>query len=89
MTYQPTLQDAALDLWRCVYASFGKETFDSPSFKGFFNNGLAVISSCRGMLDPRRLGLIEDCLNRAQKEDLEPNKRREDILTAAVLLKSA
>jgi len=28
MTYQPTLQDAASDLWRCVYASFGKETFE-------------------------------------------------------------
>lgn len=89
MTYQPTLQDAASDLWRCVYASFNEPAFESPSFKMFLTNSLTIVSANQAMLEPLHFQLIGECLDRAQNLDLEPNKRREDILTAAILLKNA
>lgn len=87
MTYKPTPQDAASDLLRCIYASLSKEGFKNPNFETFFSHALKVIDQCGDDLDPRILGVVKRCLSRAKDPNLEEAKAREDLLTAASLLR--
>ena len=83
MTHQPTKLDAASDLRRCIYASFSKQKFEDPVFIKFFNH-------MRDILRKQKVDkAVFERLEKAQGENLDDNKRREDLLTASIFLQNA
>lgn len=89
MTYQPTPLDAATDLKRCLSASYDEKPFASDTFTTFLNHSLIIIKQLEDSLDRQRLKVIQERLAKAQDPVADPLKRREDLLTAAVLLENA
>ncbi|MDP2874162.1 MAG: hypothetical protein Q8N84_02630 [bacterium] len=89
MTYQPTPLDAATDLKRCLFASYDEKPFASDTFTTFLNHSLVIIKHLEDSLDLHRLKIIRERLEKAQDLSADPQKRREDLLTAAVLLENA
>ncbi|GEM_PF-5386475 len=80
--YKPTKLDAATDLRRSIYASFSKKKFDDPNFKTFFNHALEILKKIK--VDKTVLQRIQ----KSQDKNLEDEKRREDLLTASILLQN-
>ncbi len=84
MNHVPTLQDAASDLYRCVYASLAKDGFESETFKLFFTNAQEILAKfdTPSALEARKL------VQRSLNKSLDKAKRQEDLLTASLILKS-
>lgn len=89
MAYQPTPLDAATDLKRCLSASYDERPFASATFTTFLNHSLTIIKHLEDSLDRSRLKIIQERLAKAQDPVADPQKRREDLLTAAVLLENS
>lgn len=82
MSHTPTNLDVASDLRRSIYASFSKSKFEDVNFRTFFNHALEIL---------KKMNVDRVVLKRIQKsqdESLEDNKRREDLLTASILLQN-
>jgi len=86
MTHRPTLFDAAADLRRCIYASLSSEGFNNPNFHRFLSHALGIIDQIEDAKEPRVLEIVNRCLSRAQGQDIDSIKAREDLLMAALLL---
>lgn len=81
--YKPRLGDAAIDLARCLNASFGANGFKSKNFIKFYNNSLQIISNNKNSISITRLKLIMSRIKCAGDSNLEVEKRREDLLLAS------
>lgn len=88
LTHTPTLLDAAADLKRCIYASFSDQGFRDPNVITFLSHAHKVIDSWEAQLDAKLLAQIRMRLQKAQSPELSDKKRREDLLTAALLLQN-
>ena len=82
MTYQPTKLDVVTDLRRCIYASYSEKKFSDPNFKTFFDHAMKILKNKK--IDNE----IIKRLKKSQNEKLDENKRREDLLTASILLQN-
>jgi hypothetical protein len=85
--HQANLLDAAADLRRCIYASLSPHGFSDPNVVRFLNHANHIISATRRK--DKYVKLAQQRIEKAQKGNLSPAKRREDLLTAAILLQSA
>lgn len=88
MKYKPTVLDAASDLRRCIYASYSKEGFNDPNFASFFQHAKKILLASGGKLDKRLTKIVNERLRKAQDESRPLSRRREDILTVAILLQN-
>lgn len=86
MNHQPTSLDLAADLRRCLYLSLSQEGFTDQNFLTFFHHALQVFSQIKNQIDPSLLSLLQKLLRRSQNSQLSLQKRREDLLTASLLL---
>jgi len=87
MSYTPTLQDAASDFYRSVNCAISSQGFDNENFKIFFKNGLRIFSKNKSKLQEDQKKSIEKCLIKFKDNSLEFEKRCEQLLTAALILK--
>jgi hypothetical protein len=78
--HRPTKLDAVTDLRRCIYASFSKDKFDDSNYKIFLAHAIKILKN----MQVNKMALVR--LEKSQDESLDDNKRREDLLTAAILL---
>lgn len=85
MSHLPNLLDAATDLRRSIYASFAQEGFESKTPQMFIQSAQKIIR--KNNFD--RSKQVKDLLTEAQDKSLEDNKRRENLLMAAVLLQNS
>jgi hypothetical protein len=84
MSYAPTVLDVKTDLRRSVMASFSARKFADPNVKIFLlkaENNLKTI----GMSD-KKYKLILERLKKARDSRRSVENRREDLLTASVLI---
>ncbi len=81
--YKPTKLDAVTDLRRCIYASFSKQKFEDPVFKSFYNHAKEILKKVKVS------NVVLERLEKSQNENLDDNKRREDLLTASIFLQNA
>ncbi|MBM4402510.1 MAG: hypothetical protein FJ044_04660 [Candidatus Cloacimonetes bacterium] len=86
MKHQPTLLDAAVDLQRCIYASFSEQGTNDPNFKIFLQHAKEIINQSKGSIDNKAFEVIESCLNKVEQPNTNLPKLREDLLMAASLL---
>lgn len=86
MTYLPRIGDAAIDLARCLSASYGEKGFRSRNFLNFYNNSLLILDREKDKISANRLKLIKSRIVRAGNDGLDSEKRREDLLLASNLL---
>lgn len=89
MTHSPTLLDVAADLRRCIYASFDNDEFNSKNFLIFWENAQKILASLQNQLDNSTKTSIKKLLSKAQNSEFTSERRREDILTAAILLQNS
>lgn len=82
-SHKPTLQDAAADLYRCVYFSIQNNGFESTNFDRFLSNAENILSDYQSIKVER----VKDLIKRSKDSSKELIKRQEDLLTASLLLK--
>ena len=87
MSHVPTSLDVSTDLIRCIYASMTPEKFDDPMFKVFLNHANQLLVGIKSEIPRNNLENIEKCLARAGDPKKSMEHRREDLLTASVLLR--
>lgn len=87
MSHQPTLQDAATDLLRTVYASRSSQGFQSANAQEFLKHAQKIINQRKGQLGKSLKQDLEKCLSKGFDANLPADKRQEHLLTAAMLLK--
>lgn len=80
--HKPTLQDAAADLYRCVYIST-KEGIDSENFARFLHNAEKILAN----FNSSTVKVAEKLIQKSKDNGKELIKRQEDLLTASLLLK--
>ncbi len=81
--HKPTKLDAITDLRRCIYASFSKDKFDDANYKIFFKHAIKILQN---------ISVSKKILLRVEKskdKNLGDDKRREDLLTASILLQNS
>jgi len=86
MNYQPTFFDVAADLKRCIYASLSEGGFEDQNAKEFLNHALMIFKTLEATTNKQVLKIIKRSLHKAQDFKLDPQKRRENLLMAAVFL---
>lgn len=89
MSHKPTALDASTDLRRSIYSSFSKKSLDSKSSKFFIANAEHIIKSNRDKIDKTRLLIVKNLIREAKNDELKNNERRENLLTAAILLQNS
>ena len=87
MSHTPTLQDAATDLLRTIYASRSPQGFQSSNAQEFLGHALEIIHQHKSKLRESLQQVLEKCLQKGLNSNLPPQKRQEQLLTAAMLLK--
>lgn len=88
MTYQPTVLDAASDLRRCIYASYSPEGFNDSNFVTFFSHAQMIIKKVANDLDDQVIKTVNERMDKTQDKEQPLSKRREDLLTSAILLQN-
>lgn len=87
--YQPTINDVVVDLRRCIYASFSPQGFKDPNVTTFLDHAIELLNGLMQNLDPKIFEKVEARLKKAQAETNKPKKKREDLLTASLLLQTS
>ena len=81
MNHQPNIMDASADLRRCISADLGDK-----SFNVFFQNAKNIIFDNTDKLSIDTKNLVIECLKKSEIKNLQTEKRKEHLLTAASLL---
>lgn len=82
--HEPTAGDVAMDLVRCVQ----QDSFENENFKTFYTNALSDWNQVvRKNINKEYRKVIEDCFDKF-KNGTDPNRKREDLYTAASILMS-
>jgi hypothetical protein len=82
---KPTYLDVSTDLRRCIYASFTKKRFDDEECIHFFSEALKNLSRAKKGRVSKDVRIAEELIKSSQK--LDGDARRDNLLTAAVLLR--
>lgn len=83
MSHQPTQADVAADLYRCVYFTLEKDSFNSPNFIRFMEHARKILKN----FDSIHARKAKELISKAMDEKREKIKRQEDLLTASLILK--
>ncbi|OGK37528.1 MAG: hypothetical protein A2784_01815 [Candidatus Chisholmbacteria bacterium RIFCSPHIGHO2_01_FULL_48_12] len=78
--------DIKTDLIRCVMASLSPQVFEDKNFKVFFGHALKNLNLIREKMGESKFGEVMLRIKKASDGQNPINKRREDLLTAAVLI---
>lgn len=86
--YQPTVNDVVVDLRRCIYASFTSQEFNDPNVTTFLDHATKLLNRLEKNLDKKNFEKVKSCLGKAQSITSKLEERREDLLTASLLLQT-
>ena len=84
MNYIPGRLDIKTDLRRAIMASFTKDGFDNINVKTFLENAERNLEKLK--LAKNTYTQVVERLNKARDENNTISKRREDLLTASLLI---
>jgi hypothetical protein len=88
MSRKPTNLDIAADLRRCIYASYSKDRFQDKNVSVFLLHALRDLKRAKSTFDKKQYKNIMKCIRKSRQESLPDHKRRENLLTAAILIQS-
>jgi len=88
MSHTPTSSDIAADLIRCIHASYSDKGFKDENVAAFLTHAQRDLRRVKKSIPAHTRTIIETRLKKSTNTRLSPYKRREDMLTAAVLLAS-
>lgn len=85
MSHTPTSLDVASDLRRCVYASLSSDGFEDKMYQECLQDALTGLDQIKGKLNKNIYLSIYKLIH---KQNKDIRRRREDLLTASIILLS-
>lgn len=86
MSHFPTSADIATDLRRCVYASLSPKKFSDETYLEFYHHAQKIYLALRKSINPTLRKEVNKRLKKTQNSQNPDSERREDLLTASILL---